>query len=141
MANTWTDSTTGGTWSQPIYSSPGYPPSFPTTDVTIRYVEGEKPERRNVRYLFRITIVNPKTGGIVLSSSSQSESPSLIDLVQSLHVIAKDRAEALLKADIPANVRANADDYDFLIEQVGEVRPKRETQKVKVVKDEEVNNV
>jgi hypothetical protein len=97
-----------------------------------------------MRYLFRITIVNPKTGGIVLSSQS-SESPNLlgcrswfkIDLAQSLLVVARDRSEALLKADIPANVRANADDYDFCIEEVGEVRPKRETQKVKVVKDDE----
>jgi hypothetical protein len=74
-----------------------------------------------VRYLFQVWIVDPKLEGVL----------------NVLTVVAKDRSEALLKAPIPADVRANADDYDFLIEQVGEVRPKRETQKVKVVKDDE----
>jgi len=123
VGNTWTDSTTGGTyWGCPsgVWESPSCLSPYP---VHTQHVEAEKPERKKNmdRCLFRITVVNPKTATVG----------------DSLLVIAKDESEALLKADIPANVRANADDYDFCIEEVGSVRAKRETQKVKVVKDDE----
>jgi len=82
----------------------------------------QEPEReKNMRSLFRITVVNPKTEKIFPETK----------------VIARDRESALLRADLPGEVRANPDKYDILVEHVGDVRAKKDVQKVKVVKEEE----
>lgn len=110
------DSTGGVTWqyTEPIHCQP--PIVIPSV-----WIPAEKPERKNMRYLFRITVVDPKTEEI-------EDGP--------MFVVAKDRSEVMLKAPIAQGLRDRADDYDFIIEQVGEVRPKRETQKVTIAKEE-----
>lgn len=69
------------------------------------------------RTLYRITVVNPKTESVVAT----------------VVVVAIDTAQALLKADLPVDVRQAPGKFDFLWETVGSVRPERETQKVEVV--------
>lgn len=93
-------------------------------EATVAYTYygfGDKPERSNMRALYRIIVVNPKTEAI--------SGPYF--------VVAKDESGALLKADLPQNVRANSEDYDILIECVGGVRAKKDVQKVKVVKEDD----
>lgn len=96
------------------------PGGFVPTYVTISGL-GEPERDKNMRRLYRITVVNPKTEKIT--------GPVL--------VVAKDEPGALLKADLPQEVRANSDKYDICIEIVGDVRAKKETQKVKVVEGDE----
>lgn len=89
-----------------------------------RLLEKQPQERigGKVRYLFRITVVNPKTDMIVWEGK----------------VVATSKADAGMKADLPAEVRKNVDAYDILTEQVpGEIRAKRETQKVVIAKEGE----
>lgn len=95
-----------------------------TSDITwgtITISGSGEPERdENMRCLFRITVVNPK-----------------MEIVyESLLVIAKDRETALLRVDLPSGVRTNPDDYDILVEHVGDVRAKEEVKKVKVVTED-----
>jgi len=78
---------------------------------------GDLEKEKNMRRLYRITVVNPRTEEIV--------GPVL--------VVAKDEKGALLKANLPQEICADSDKYDFCIEIVGHVRSKKETQKVKVV--------
>lgn len=93
-----------------------------TTWGTLTISGSQEPERdKNMRSLFRITVVNPKTEKIFPETK----------------VIARDRESALLRADLPGEVRANPDKYDILVEHVGDVRAKKDVQKVKVVKEEE----
>lgn len=81
-----------------------------------------KPERsENMRALYRIYAVNPKTEAI--------HGPYL--------VIAKDESGALLKAGLPSDSRTNPEDYDFIVDRLGDVRAKKDVQKVKMVKEGE----
>ena len=74
-----------------------------------------------MRLLLEIIVVDPTTEAIVFETK----------------VVAKDREQALLKANLPEVVRKNADAYDIITNSLGSVRAKKETQKVTVVKDEE----
>ena len=74
-----------------------------------------------MRYLYRINVVDPKTEAVILMANA----------------VAETEQNALLKAKLPDNVREAPDKYDILIERVGQVRAKRETQTVKVVTQEE----
>ena len=44
---------------------------------------------------------------------------------------------ALLRADLCPEVRANPDDFDIIVDRLGDVRAKKDVQKVKVVKDDD----
>jgi len=82
---------------------------------------GEPERDKNMRRLYRITVVNPKTEEIT--------GPFL--------VVAKGESGALLKANFSQEVRTNSDKYDICVEIVGDVRAKKETQKVKVIEGDE----
>lgn len=84
------------------------------------YVDKPK-ERSNMRALYRIIVVNPKTE----------------EVREPIMVIAKDEAAAKMKALLKQCFSGNIDDYDILAECVGDVRAKKDVQKVKVVKEDE----
>ena len=77
-------------------------------------------KEENMRGLYRITVVNPKTEGIT----------------EYLPVVARDRGNAILKTNLPETIRQNIDDFDILVEHVGDVRAKKDVQKVRVVKED-----
>lgn len=135
MANgdgTWyVDSvTTGGTtWGGPT-AVPGitFPEPFPCSPPGAAHTHifedfddcSKKKKEENMRGLYEIHAVNPKTEEII--------GPIL--------VVAKDEQGAILKADLPQEVRSNSEQYDILIECVGDVRVKKDVQKVEVVKED-----
>jgi hypothetical protein len=113
MANdyTYTDSlsTSGDSISYQYYDA------NKDTWIKIDCLKSEKEE--NMRSLFRITVVEPKT--------EQAFDCGL--------VVAKDRENALLKAGLSGAILANPDDYDIIVEHVGDVRAKKDIQEVRVV--------
>lgn len=74
-----------------------------------------------MRYLYRVTVVDPKKEQVILE----------------VKVVAEDEKQVLLKAELPSDVRSKPDKYDILIEEVGEVRAKKEVQKVKISKEDD----
>jgi len=82
---------------------------------------GEPERDKNMRRLYRITVVNPKT--------EEVGDPVLI--------IAKDEPAAMVKAAVLGAIKGKVENYDICIEIVGDVRAKKETQKVKVVEGDE----
>ena len=79
------------------------------------------------RTLFRVYVVDPRKGGKVLLNGEA--------------VIALNENQAMLKVGI-AKIAADADreieQLDVYVEEVGTfIRPRKETQKVKITKDEE----
>lgn len=93
-----------------------------TTWNTLTIGGSQEPERdKNMRSLYRITVVNPKTE----------------EIYDPVLVVAKSREGALLGADLTDEIRGNSEAFDILVEVVGDVRAKKETQKVQVVEKEE----
>lgn len=127
--DTWStaiETTSGTTWGgwAPTVPVQGLPPGAVVTGIEVNGVDiGDMFQKKeeNMRSLFRITVVNPKTEVIE----------------EALVVIAKDREGALLKAGFRAAIRTNSDQYDFLVEHVGDVRAKKEVGRVKIVKEDE----
>jgi len=98
------------------------PNNEPVLWNTITIGGSSEPERdKNMRRLYRITVVNPKTEEVF--------DPALI--------IAKDEQAAMVKAALKGTISGRIEDFDFCIEIVGDVRAKKETQKVKVVEGDE----
>ena len=83
-------------------------------------ISGERRDE-NMRGLYRIIVVDPKSE----------------EIVGPIFVIAKDESGALLKADLPQGIRSYSDHYDFIVDRLGDVRAKKDVQKVKVVKEDE----
>lgn len=75
----------------------------------------------NMRGLYRIIVVNPKTE----------------EIGDPVMVIAKDEGAAMIKAALKGAIKGKVEDYDILVDRLGDVRAKKETQKVKVIKEEE----
>lgn len=80
----------------------------------------KREKEKNMRYLYHVYVVDPKAGA----------------LVHDRIVVAKDQAQAMLKAGFLDKIRDNLEDYDIIIKVIGEVRAKKETQKVKVVTED-----
>lgn len=120
--DTCTGTDTGSTWGGSV---PTAPEPFPEAHFKefhhIRYHSLPQKEERHMRALYRITVVDPKSEAIA----------------GEYQVVAQNEEQALLKANLVERVRKNPEKYDFCVEVVGSVRAKRETQRVKMVKDEE----
>ena len=79
------------------------------------------------RTLYKVYVVDPRKGGEILLDGKS--------------VIAKDQQQAMLKAgvlDIALKVGLDIEDVDVYVKEVGTfIRPKKSTQRVKVVKEED----
>lgn len=73
-----------------------------------------------MRGLFDVYIVDPENDSVIWEWEG---------------VVAKDEQSAKLKAVSKATLGGDVDDYDIIVVKLGSVRPKKEVQEVKVVKD------
>ncbi len=116
--HTWVD---GTTWNVPWY------PFQPTT--TIREIIKEKVVTKEVeqRTLYRVYVIDPRKGGKILMDGEP--------------VIAKNENQAMLKvgiAQIADKINRDIEQLDVYVEEVGTfIRPRKETQRVKITKEEE----
>ena len=107
---------TGLQWTQSVGSA---------TDTTTRitWLPAEEKEK-NMRGLFEVIIIDGETG----------ELQKVDGIIRSL-VVAKDEASAKLKIVSKAALVKDLDEYDIIVKRLGDVRPKREVQEVKIAKD------
>jgi len=78
----------------------------------------------NMRGLFEVIIVDGETG----------ELQKVDGIIRSL-VVAKEEASAKLKIVSKAALVKDVDDYDIIVRRLGDVRPKRQVQEVKLAKE------
>lgn len=90
-----------------------------TSDVSGYVMDQER--RNNMRGLYRITVVNPKTE----------------EIGEPLMVIAKDEAGAMVKAALQGAIKGKVEDYDIIVDRLGDVRAKKDVQRVRMVKGED----
>lgn len=98
---------------------PGYPGYNQLLDSYLKKPEVQRKEN-DMRGLFEVFIVDPKADSIVFS----------------IKLVAKDKASAELKAVAKWTFSGDVDDFDIVTVRLGDIRPKKETQKVQVVKGE-----
>ncbi|MCK4788083.1 MAG: hypothetical protein KAV87_30295 [Desulfobacteraceae bacterium] len=115
------------TWVQPWYQDyPDYP-SYPET-ITIREIIKEKVVTKEVeqRTLYKVYVVDPRKGGRILT-----ERP----------VIAENENQAMVKAnvlDVAVEAGRDLEELDVYVQLIGTfIRPRKDTQRVKVVKTDE----
>ena len=130
----WTDNAAGTTYPnsytwQGDWDTPSIDPNFYQPITTIREIIKEKVVTKEVeqRTLFRVYIVDPRKGGKVLMDGKP--------------VIAKNENQAMLKAgiaEIADKAGREVEQLDVYVEEVGTfIRPRKETQRVKITKEEE----
>lgn len=119
-ASTTADFSVSGTWTWGDYVQ-----TVPGTVFNDRIVYVEKPvvqergsreEKTNMRGLFEVFVVNPETG----------------DVDGPFHVIAKDEAAAKIKVVAKELADIDIDDFDIIVRRLGDVRPKKTVQTVKL---------
>jgi len=130
------NSTGEGYWYYPMYSSAGDTAGYPGSVINIPSVwidynyngsnKKNKSEVKGMRSLFKVYVVDPRKAGKLLDEKT---------------VIAETEEQALLKAGV-ASVASDAglelEQVDTYVEQVAQfIRPRKETQKVKVVAPDE----
>ena len=108
-----------------------YPPVYPFYPESVindgrlasleKSVQESLEKKVTTRSLWEVFIVDPKTGAVAFE-----------------FVVAKDENAAKIKGfNASEDVENDYEDYDVLARIVGPVRPKKEVQKVRVVKDED----
>lgn len=90
---------------------------------TTSFLEEKTEKEKNMRYLFKVYVVDPRKSGKVL--------------IDGVSIIASNENEAVMKLDV-VNVARNAgldiDDVDYIAIKIFAIRSKTETQKVEIVK-------
>lgn len=140
---TWTsgatgDATTSTTWSGNGYYLSGSDDCVNCNDITFQSVEVSELEQRvkelekklkkegKMRSLYKVYVVDPRKAGVLLDEKT---------------VITETEEQALLKAGVAQTaekVGLELERIDTFVEQIGEfIRPRKETQKVKMVKDDD----
>ena len=87
------------------------------TIATPYIVAVEKERKIDMRYLYEVFIIDPEEDNVLFRG----------------HVIAKDRNGAERKVVAGTELEGDLDDYDFIVNKLGEVRPKKEVQEVKIL--------
>lgn len=90
-----------------------------SNDYPITNYYPQEKENPKMRGLFDVYIVDPE----------------IDDVAWSKCIIAKDEQSAKLKVVSSATLTKDIDDYDIIVVKLGNVRPKKEVQEVKVVKE------
>lgn len=105
-----------------VYAESGtwYPPDLRRLGISMVEVGKED----NMRGLFEVIIVDGETG----------ELQKVDGIIRSL-VVAKEEASAKLKIVSKAALVKDVDDYDIIVRRLGDVRPKRQVQEVKLAKE------
>ena len=120
MGYLYTDSVNvaGNYWWPNIPSQPSVMPDRPTYDIQV-IDKKEMREEQPMRNLFQVVIVNPKTEKVITSQL----------------IVAKDRESALLKV-AKQGIEINPEEFDIIVQFLGNVRARKEVQEVKVVEEE-----
>ena len=119
---------TYATWGEQWYQPP-YQPVYQPTITQVREIIKEKVVTKEVekRTLFKVYIVDPRKGGKILMDGKC--------------VVAENENQAMLKANvlqIASDAGMELEQLDIYVDEIGTfIRPRKDTQRVKVVKSED----